>query len=307
MSNTLHILNGDSTLQLFQQTSLKGETFVWREVLSEGPVHSEFNSEAFWEQRASFMSEFTTTASEYQEKVLEPFKAIEERLESFDEIVLWFEYDLFCQINMMAFIHWLGDIRTSAQTISLACSGKMDKSSKLYGLGELKPEQLEKLFQNRLKLNTREFNFASGVYQAYCSTNPDALYTYILMPSDEFMYTSDALSAHFQRFPFQGIGLNEIEQKIVELIEQGIHDVDELIGHLLHWPKHYGFGDLQYFQILKDLKPLFKDFKKLKLKEENELSLAIQYLDRNKQLGGAILNDWNYDPNIGELVSKLDQ
>ena len=254
MSNTLHILNGDSTLQLFRQTSLKGQTFVWREVLSEGPVHLAFNSTTFWEERENFMTKFATTIEDYQEKVFRPFKVIEERLESFNEIVLWFEYDLFCQINMMALIHWLGEVRTSSQTISMICSGKMDETEKLYGLGELNPEWLEMLFQNRLKLNTREFNFASGVYQAYCSPNAEALYTYILMPSDEFIYTSDALNAHFRRFPFQGNDLNEIEQKIIELIGQGIRNANQLVVQLLHWQKYYGFGDLQYFQILNDLK-----------------------------------------------------
>ncbi|HEY9116643.1 MAG TPA: hypothetical protein VIN11_02390 [Roseivirga sp.] len=307
MSNSLHILNGDSTLQIFQQSSLEGQTFVWREVLCDGPIHSEFNNPAFWEQRKSYMSAFVTTAADYEEKVLQPFKSIEEKIATFDEIVLWFEYDLFCQINMLTLIHWLGELRSSTQTISLVCSGKMDESDKLYGLGELKPEQLEKLFQNRLKLNTREFNFASGVYQAYCSPNPDSLYTYILMPSDEFVYTSDALSAHFRRFPYVDSGLSEIEQKILELIGQGVDNANDLVGQLLRWQKHYGFGDLQYFQILNDLKPLFSDFENLELKVGTELSSAIQHLDRNKPLGGAYLKDWNYDPSIGELVNKLDQ
>ncbi len=304
MPHILHILNGDSTLQLFKKTSLIGETVVWREVLAEGPVHLEFNSRAFWKEREEFMNQFSSS-SEYNEKVYEPFQKIEGKRDQFDEIVLWFEFDLFCQINMLALIHWLNQKRIPGQTISLVCSGKMDDSDKLYGLGELKPEQLELLYNNRLKLNTREFTFASDFYKTYCSENAEDLYTYIIMPSDEFIYISDALNAHLRRFPYLGTGLNEIEQKILELISEGINDHKKLVGKLLQWQTYYGFGDLQYLKMLESLKPLFEDYDTLQLKTEPELRSAIKSLNRNTRLGGASLSQWCYDPDIRELV-KLD-
>ncbi|NVK86361.1 MAG: DUF1835 domain-containing protein [Cytophagia bacterium] len=304
MANILHILNGDSTLELFKHTNIQGETFVWREVLAEGPIDTDFNSDAFWNERKAFMCGFFGIKEEdYDQDVYLPFKAIAKNIKNYDEVVLWFEYDLFCQINMMALIHYLGQVREPWQTISMVCSGRIDNSGKLYGLGELSPDQLEKQLEKKLKLNTREFEFADEVYQAYCSSNPNNLYTYSIMPSDEFWYLADALQTHFKRFPNNISGLTEIEQKIVDLAESGISDHRKLVGELLRWQEHYGFGDLQYFNTINYLKPLFEDFETLKLKTEPELSSAIQSLDRNMKLGGASLDQWQFDANSEELKS----
>ncbi|KYG77209.1 DUF1835 domain-containing protein [Roseivirga spongicola] len=303
MADSLHILNGDSTLQLFKQTTIEGETFVWREVLAEGPVHSDFNSEDFWNQRRAFITQsFDTTVEQYNQDVYLPFKKLSSQLSQYSEIVLWFEYDLFCQINMMALIQYLGEKREPGQQISLVCSGKIDDSEKLYGLGELSPKQLADQLQQKLKLNTREFEFAKDVYQAYCSANPNNLFTYTIMPSDEFPYLSDALNAHFRRFPNSISGLSEIEQTIVDLATEGVNNHHKLIGRMLRWQKYYGFGDLQYFNTLNSLKGLFSDYEKLKIKTEPELSSAIQNLDRNMILGGASLAEWQFDPTSEELI-----
>ena len=302
MPHTLHILNGDATLQLFEQSSIEGETFVWREVLAEGPVHPEFNSYEFWNERRAFMTDlFSIETGGYDKDVYEPFMELSTKLHQFDEIVLWFEYDLFCQINMMALISYLGDKREPAQTISMVCSGRIDNSGRLFGLGELTPQQLEEQLAKKLKLNTREFDFAKDVYRAYCSNQPDALYTYSIMPSDEFWYIADALKTHFRRFPNSMTGLTEIEQKVVDLANEGVSDQKEMVGKLLKWQKIYGFGDLQYFATIVYLKPLFADFDRLKLKAEPELSSAIKSLDRNMKLGGATLANWQFNPQLQEL------
>lgn len=302
MATTIHILNGDSTLQIFKQTNIEGETLIWREVLSEGPVNIDFNSDSFWREREAYMThKFSIEKEAYATEVRKPFEEFNNQLNGFDEVVLWFEYDLFCQINMMTLIHWLGKERAPGQTISLVCAGKMDDSGKLYGLGELSPIQLEALYAKKLKLNTREFEFATDVYAAYCSPEVDELFTFTIMPSDEFWYISDALKAHFKRFPYTTDGLTEIEQKILELASE-TDNQRELVGKLLRWQTYYGFGDLQYFDILNSLEVLFNDFDTLQLKTEPELSSAIENLDRSIKLGGASLKDWAYDPQSEELV-----
>lgn len=307
MASTLHILNGDSTLEQFKKADIPGETFVWREVIAEGPVNPEFNSDAFWNERRDFITSFFDVKPEdYDRDLYTPFQELVQRFDKYDEVILWFEYDLFCQINMMALIAFLGSLKTPQQTISMICAGRIDDSGKLYGLGELSLDQFKEQLDKKLKLNTREFDLASDVYQAYTSPNPDELFTYTILPSDEFWYLADALKAHFKRFPNSISGLTEIEQKIIDLASEGIESSNELVGKLLKWQEYYGFGDLQYFNALNSLKPLFEDFNSLKLKTEPELSSAIQNINRNIKLGGASLAEWSYDPTLDELFRKTN-
>ncbi len=304
MSKTLHILNGDSTLQLFQASGIQGDTFVWKEVLSDGPTHIDFGSDQFWKEREAFMTmAFKLDEGNYSKSLIEPFKALEKSLKTFDEIVLWFEYDLFCQINMVALVQWLGK-QGLGTTVSLICTGKIDDSDRLFALGEINPKQYPQLFSSRLKLGSREFDYCSDVYEAYCSEDPNDLFTYVLMSLSEFPYMPDALATHFKRFPFDSSGLTEIEHKFIDLIQDGENDKKKLIGKILRWQQFQGFGDSQYLNILEVLKPLFEDFDALKLSSNLNKTSIDELLKRDQKLGGARLSDWCWDDQEKTLIPR---
>ena len=78
------------------------------------------------------------------------------------EIVLWFEYDLFCQINMIAVISWLKRYRIGYH-ISLVSSGKVKGSKKMLGLGELNKEQILHHYNNRIDLTQDDIEYADYI------------------------------------------------------------------------------------------------------------------------------------------------
>lgn len=305
MENILHILNGDSTISSFEKSGINGEYIVWREVLSEGPINYPFNSNEFWTEREKYLTKaFEIPDGEFESTIKAPFQRIFKEINQYSEICLWFEYDLFCQINMIALIGYIGKISPKNLQLTLACAGEVEGSEKLHGLGELSPEQFSILFDSRLKMGTRETEYAQEVFVSYCSDDAEGLYNYVLMPFNEFKYLSSALEAHLKRFPFSDSGLNEIEQKIISLIENGIHSERQLVGRLLKWQEFYGFGDLQYFNIINSLTPLFSDYKNLKLKENLSSDQIEGLLDRDQQLGGAWLKDWVYDIEEKTLIPR---
>lgn len=304
MFKILHILNGDSTLHQFQAAGLSGNTFVWREVLSDGPVNVNFASNKFWSERDEFMtSEFKLTESRYKTDLVEPFIKMNESLSDYEEIVLWFEYDLFCQINMVALIQWLGKQELNS-TVSLICPGKMDDSDRLFGLGEISADKYVGLFESRIKLGSREFEFCNDVYEAYCSADPNDLYNYVLMTFSEFPYLPDAIEAHFRRFPDSDTGLTEIELVILDFIKEGETDSRKLVGKMLNWQKYHGFGDLQYANILDTLSPLFTDFESLELKPNLDKVEVRKLLNRENWLGGAQLKHWSWNRNEKTLIPE---
>src|SRR5688572_29658422 len=97
----LHILNGDATQQTFSAAGIPGDRLVWREVLSEGPVVDDIPEEEFWKRRADYLFK---AYNEHQDKYTEDMNATLHRIDSvneYGEVVLWFEYDLVCQVNLM--------------------------------------------------------------------------------------------------------------------------------------------------------------------------------------------------------------
>src|ERR1700739_4926152 len=105
MAKILHVLNGTSTLHGFEHTGLEGDTMVWHEVLSKGPLEENIASAHFWKKRNDWLCEtFGEQPDEYTRKVEEPLSRL---YEPYHEINLWFEFDLHCQVYMLGVIEML--------------------------------------------------------------------------------------------------------------------------------------------------------------------------------------------------------
>lgn len=308
MAEILHILNGDSTRMLLEASGLEGDHCVWPEVMSDGPTVLEVGSESFWNTRKQYMTgAFDVSEEAYMEKAHGAFEIMQE-FRNYDEAVLWFEYDLFCQINLLTVMRWLKSQDHGDTKVSLICVGHEEGYEGLVALGEIPPEKYPDLFSRRRIMGSYDFTFASDAYEAWCSEDPTDLDNYILLSSNEFPYLSDALRAHQMRFPSMQSGLTAIELKVIELMQSGINEPRKIVGGLLRWQQHYGFGDLQYFQVLERMEPLFEEGEKLVLKAEVSAALNAQkpldMINRDYFLGGTKANKWQWDVNTNELISR---
>jgi len=306
MNKTVHILNGDSTLCSLDQADIQGQRLVWRDVLCEGPVISEFAGDLFWEKRQDFMADFFGAKwDEFKTKCIDEFDKIKSVPQQY-ELVLWFEFDLFCQINMLGILHFLSRAVYKDKRVSLICVGSVEEKENLIGLGEIPPKNFNSLFENRISLNQEALSYASSVFLAFCDKDPQRI-TKVVQEHPKFPYLKGAIAAHFKRFPFKDSGLNEIEMAILNFVQEGASEPKHIVGNMLKWQKstYYGFGDAQYFNYLKKLHPLYnEDFtlNEAGLKILAGESNAFGIIDRNYQLGGVNVADYEYDENKGGLI-----
>ena len=256
----LHILNGDSAFALFQQANIPGEVMIWRELLSEGPVNEDISKDSFWEKRQEYV-ESNFQGNSYKTYVMAEMEKLQ-HLNYFSEIVLWFEYDLFCHINFMACLQLIDHDR-----VSLICEGYDPIEKRLKGLGEISPRMFLHRYNNRRMLLPSERNHLTSVWKAYSGSDLEKLER-LVYPRAPFLYLHEVLMAHLKRFPTKN-GLNLIERKFLEFLQRDKFSRRKIVGRMLKWQKWYGFGDLQYFNILDSLS-LFVD-EKNDILEVNEL------------------------------------
>ena len=305
-SSFLHITNGDSTTSLLQSLNIPGKIFTWREMLCEGKTITDVGSEDFWKSRFDFFSStYQVTKQRFIDLTVKEFRSLCQQ-KTQDEIVLWFEYDLFCQINMLAVLSWIKKHRKEAK-ISLICSGKESNSKKLKGLCELNKEQLEQLYLNRQVLSKDDIEYADYIWQLYCSESPLKLQN--ISPSPTFQYLEKALDAHLKRFPTIKNGLNEIENTILDTVFiKKPKDENKLIGFLLKHQNFYGFGDIQYKLKIHELKNLFKNISPFQL---NDLGLDVYQKQQNyypsirndhSYLGGSLKYNYLYNEIDGKIL-----
>ena len=308
MSSQLHITNGDIFTQRLRELKFKGEIITWREMLCEGKTVTNVGSEAFWKTRFDFLHKnYNVSKSWFVEKTLKEYRSLCNHKQE-EEIILWFEYDLFCQINMLAVISWLKTHRRHVQ-ISLVCSGNEDDTNRLYGLGDLSDEQIQELYKTRVELSQDDIEFADYVWQLYCSDNPIRLEHLTDFEQYHFNYLGEALKTHLRRFPTIKNGLNEIENRVLQVAaEEKPKSKKQLLRSLLSDQGWYGFGDSQYDRILKNLRPLFHSFNPVRLSKkgreilENHDNFYAEIRDNEAYLGGALKYNYLFNTEAGRIL-----
>ncbi len=308
MGSQLHITNGDSFTERLKSLDIPGDIITWREMLCEGKTEPNVGSESFWKTRFEFLSKnYKVTKTWFVEKTLKEYRSLCNHKQQ-DQIILWFEYDLFCQVNMLAVISWLKSYRRHAE-ISLVCSGDEDASDRLYGLNELSDEQLQGLYEKRVALTQDDIEYADYVWQLYCSDNPIRLEHLTDFENYQFDYLSDAIKAHLQRFPSIKNGLNAVENNILTLSEQEKPaSKKELLGKVLENQGVYGFGDTQYERMIGRLKPLYTSFNPVKLSKkgkeilEEKANFYSHLRDNDAYLGGALMYNYLYNTESDRIL-----
>jgi hypothetical protein len=253
--NILHILNGDSTAHTFGETGLEGDVLVWREVLSEGPLIENITSGEFWRDRAEWIGDtFKEGPEGYQQSVLNELARLEE---PYDEINLWFEFDLHCQVNMLGVMNYLKQkTDLSRPAIFLICPDDYPGKEDFRGMGELTADELEYLYDNiRTQLSQIDFIVAAEAWSVYVSRNAEILKNYIGQNSfwGSLHCLKPALAAQLKRIPVNEKGLNYIEQKLLGVYQNGYHTWPEILSVFWQTEKIYGMGDLEVNMYLQKL------------------------------------------------------
>ena len=308
MKSPLHITNGDCFTPRLRALNLEGEIITWREMLCEGKTLCAVGSESFWKIRFEFLHKsYKVSKDWFVEKTLKEYRSLCNHKKQ-DRIVLWFEHDLFCQINMLAVLSWLKTHRKHAE-VALVYRRKKEKNNAIYNLDALSDEALLELYENRIILSQDDIEYADYVWQLYCGENPMRLEN--LPPHSGFQFDalSKALNMHLKRFPTIKNGLNELENRILKIAEtQKIKSRKDLVNTLINDQMHYGFGDIQYERVITSLKPLFRSFNPVKLTKKgleiltNQTSYYSQLRDEQLYLGGALKYNFLYNTDTDRII-----
>ncbi|MFK7747234.1 MAG: DUF1835 domain-containing protein [Kordia sp.] len=251
---TLHILNGDSLTPRLAEIEVTDDQLVWREMLCEGKTSYDLASETFKQQRISYLTPYGANEKTYVDSFLNPL--LNTDFSKYTTIVVWFEYDLFCHINMMAALSFLKQSKFSGK-IYLVCSGWIENDPNLKGLGELSDVQLKEHYNQKIELTRADIELADILWKLYC-TNDHIRFKKFVTISSSFPYLSNCINAHLKRFPDVSSGLNVLEKHILKIIhKEEIKNTRQLTGYIIQYQGYFGFGDLQITRIIEKLSDFF--------------------------------------------------
>lgn len=278
----LHIHNGDVSADTARSSSLPGEHLAFREALIGGPTPSGLTATQWRETRAKHLSEaYGANKDEYAQNLLDQ----DEKLASFeqhDEVVLWFEYDLFCQVHLIYLLDWFAKRDIGNTKLSLICIGEFPGKQNFRGLGELNSDELASLFPARQPVSSQQLDLASAAWRAYCSADPNDVQTILASDTACLPFLGPALKAHLQRFPSKRNGLGQIENRGLDLIESGSKRFVDLFSRFGTLETVYGLGDLQLWESLRRMSDADQPLIIQKEPNENATPVAPEVLRKAK-------------------------
>lgn len=249
----LHIHNGDATANTARQTSLPGEHFAWRESLITGPTPLGLSADEWRLMRARHLSAaYGADLQQCQESLLEQDQKLASAV-SHDEIVLWFEHDLFCQIHLIYLLDSFASQSLETTTLSLICINDFPGKPNFRGLGELSGDEMISLFPKRQEVTADQLNVATSALRAYRSDDPTAIRVVLQAGTSALPFLDAALRAHLRRFPATTNGLGHIENSALGFIRGGEDSFGKLFARFGDDESIYGFGDAQFWLAVRHL------------------------------------------------------
>jgi redox-sensitive transcriptional activator SoxR len=206
----LHVTNGDSAGNTLRQTGLGGAVMSWNDVLHEGPVRAiarpkllreraAFLSEAGWGSRRELLSALERRDGQFVEA-----------LRAGAHVVLWFEHDLYDQLQLVD---------------ALALAHENDVAPELIVvdtyLGTLQADELADLWPARREATAETLEHASAVWDGFRASDPRSLAELATHDSSDLPFLAPALRRQLEELPAPPDGLTRTERQALQVIADG--------------------------------------------------------------------------------------
>ena len=279
----LHLTNGDCAVAVISQ-AVSGAFLPWRDVLHEGPVRAGLSLEQLSAERARFIAEAGWG------DLPGVLKSFQERDKAFrdagthDEIVLWFEHDLYDQLQLIQVLDGLADLR--GPPISLVCESEY--------LGTMAPERAAELFALRNPVTRRHLQEGRAAWAAFRAPDPRGLEN---LKTASLPFLAAAVRRHLEEFPWTGDGLSRLERSIVQALRGGPLRFGQLFARVEGEPRFLGDAVLGWHLERMATEGLVE-------RRGSEWAATGKGHARRapRWLGGADSSSWRWDPALGRVL-----
>jgi hypothetical protein len=252
-ARVLHVTNGDVAAGLIRQGGVQGDVTLSADVLHEGPAPAGLVPERWRKVRARYLAECgyadydrcLADLSEWDRK-LEAFR-------SYEEVVLWFEADLFDQLQLLRLLDWFGARDLGWGRLSLICIGEFPGVEPFHGLGDLDPQQMASLLHQRKPVTKQQIFLARHVWRAFCAPEPIGLEVALRRDTSALPFLGQALRRHLQEFPWTRDGLSRTERQALLGIDAGFDTFEALFRAVQALEARPYQGDTSFLRMLRGL------------------------------------------------------
>jgi hypothetical protein len=206
-----HITNGDGPIPAIREATgaRASEVLPWRDVLHDGPVPTHLLDE-LRPIRARFIAErgwftYDDAIRDFEERD----RALASSLDH-DEVVLWFEHDLYDQLQLIQILDWFAVQAFPPARLSLVCGPEY--------LGPSTPARLRERFPDRQTVTRDQLVLGRRAWRAFTSSEFYLLGSVIAGDMRALPFLAAAFERLLEEYPSLETGLTRTETQILEAL-----------------------------------------------------------------------------------------
>jgi hypothetical protein len=224
MERIVHICNGDATADTLSLVDLPGEIRVWADALDQGPVLP-VSDEEHWKLRGEFLG--SQGHRDAAARLAAWDRGVDEAAAA-EELILWFEHDLFDQLALIRLLARLAR-RGLPQQLTIVSIDRHPEVPSFLGLGQLKPEQLAELWPRRTPLSRDAIDESITAWIAVTASDPRAL-PFLTRRIKAMPFLAGALERQLEELPDPQSGLSRTERQLLAAIARGVSGASDLMA-----------------------------------------------------------------------------
>ncbi len=207
----LHITSGESVS--LREAGLDGEVLFWRDALHDGPVPAEGGLREVSQARARYLARaLGLDAAKTRRELAARVRKIEE-YSRHDEVVLWFEHDLYDQLQLVQILDWFAAREPGRTRLTLVQAGDY--------LGPMAPAELAEMFPGRRRVTAKQQHLAVRTWAAFRAPDPRGLARLLKADTSAMPYLAASVRRLLEEYPSVETGLSRSERQILEILSAG--------------------------------------------------------------------------------------
>ena len=239
----LIITNGDTAGELLRAAGKNAIILPWQDVLHEGPIDPGSLETCSVERVKYLAGRFgipeTEVAATFAER-----DGIMLRHGDFDRIELWFEHDLYDQLQLIQVLSFFAEARrTEGMTLVQANDF----------LGAQRPDTILRFASHARPLTEDDLRLGSSAWADLTTSTPRAIAVRSRISETRLPYLTPALLRLLEEFPAPGTGLGRTEAAILSGIASGTSSPRRLFHDVIQQEEAAFMGDASFFHLLDDL------------------------------------------------------
>jgi hypothetical protein len=249
----LHITNGSSVGDTLAETGLPGQVALSADVLHEGPCPTRLDPVEFRETRARYLAHAGYARYDDALASLTGADAAMEAALDGDEVVLWFEHDLFDQLQLIRVLARCGRRRPFRATLNLICIGAFPGVPRFDGLGQLSAAQLLGLFPGRAPVTAAQFELGAEAWRRFGAEDPRPFAALLEDDTGALPFLEGAVRRQLQDLPSASNGLSRTEHQALAAVAAGATDLANAFRSTQAMEERVFMGDLSFARAVRSL------------------------------------------------------